>query len=255
MAAITTYDGLISRINAGYGAKYNLWYEQEAASVTPGGNLVPMHLGSAGVTLPALPTGVSQYFVTKVTMLSSTAAVSWMIGKLVALATFNNGTNTFTDVASMPTVTELGTSRTASSPILCYVTTATNSNAGSLTVTYVDQDGNTAEAAAAFAMPNSAPSGSAWWLTLNSADWGAQDITNITRSGGASHAGAIVLAGLIPIALMPSPATTLPMTENLLTSGFNMVKLGGSDALIAFTIGSTAAKCIIGDIMVVGDST
>jgi len=254
MAAITTFDGIISRINAGYSAKNPIYWEQTAASVTPSGNLMPIHWGGLTMSMPALPTGVSQYFVTRINYLNS-ATGSFLIGRIQGMASFNNATNVFTDLNSMPTVTELGTSRTASSPIICTVLGATNSNAGSLTVTYVDQDGNTAEAAPSFTMPNSAPLGSSWWLPLNTADWGARDITNVTRSGGASHAGTIGFYGLIPIALMCVPATTLAMTEDLLTNEFNMVYLPGSGSMIGYWLGTTAAKTGIGDITIVGDST
>lgn len=91
--------------------------------------------------------------------------------------------------------------------IMSRVTTTRSANSNTVTITYVDQDGNTAEAGAAKAMASGAVAGrhafaaQDWFYPLNSADVGLRNITNITYSGTSS--GVIEWEIGHPLAILP----------------------------------------------------
>lgn len=181
-----------------------------------------------------------------------------MINKMVDLGSLNIATPTFTDGNQMPTITEMGVSRQTSGAVYCEVTTALNATPGSITVTYVDQDGNSAETTSAQSLPTSNNGIKAGgFIFLNSTDTGVRDITTATRTGGTTPTGIVKFWGLIPIALMIGTANgSQNIMENLLTSGFNPVRLGAGDVVkVLVTAGSTtAAAALSGNIFIVGDT-
>lgn len=119
------------------------------------------------------------------------------------------------------------------------ITTALSATAHTLTVTYVDQDGNTAEAAAAYSAPASAVAGRSptvagqWFVPLNSGDNGARYITNIAQSTTASVTGVTSWWIGHPIAMMPFPAANVPFVLDGINSAFNLQRIY-DDACLAF---------------------
>ena len=254
--ALTTYNQFIERISNGYYLSQPFWREQQTATAAFGSNLSNITRLATVKQMPnPLPTGVTSYIITRVSATCSIGAMSFLFGRLINLGSLNIATPTFTDGSAMPTITELGDSHATNSPILIEVTTALNATPGSLTVTYVDQDGNSAETTTAQALGASSPIGNSGWIHLNTGDSGARDITTATRTGGTTPTGIIKFWGILPICLMSaSPDTTTAMQENLLTGAFNPLRFGAGDEIGGFIIGGTSAKAMFGEMFVVGDN-
>lgn len=261
--AITSYNDLIARIGGNYWLSQPLWGEQTATvtSTISGSDFASVataRLGEGKALPSGLPTGVTSYIPTRVTSAVSVAGQSILICKMVNLGSLDisGASGTFTDGSAMPTVTELGVSRQIASPVLMEVTTVLNATPGTITITYVDQDGNGAETTAGHVLTASVAVRSVGTVLLNSTDWGASDITAAARSGGTTPTGVIKFWGIIPISFMSGSPGLAGMTvlDNLLTSGFSWLELGAGDTYGAFVTGNTSAKSIIGDLFFVGDS-
>lgn len=119
------------------------------------------------------------------------------------------------------------------------ITTALSATAHNLTVTYVDQDGNTAEAAAAYAAPVSAVAGRSptvagqWFVPLNAGDTGARYLTTIAQSTITSVTGVTTWWVAHPIAMMPFPVANVPFVMDGINSAFNLQRIY-DDACLAF---------------------
>lgn len=119
------------------------------------------------------------------------------------------------------------------------ITTALSATAHNLTVTYVDDAGNTAEAAAAYAAPVSAVAGRSptvagqWFVPLNSGDLGARYLTNIAQSTITSVTGITSWWVAHPIAMIPLPAAYVPFVLDGINSAFNLQRIY-DDACLAF---------------------
>lgn len=130
------------------------------------------------------------------------------------------------------------------------VTTALSATAHNVTITYVDQAGNTAEAAAAYAAPVSAVAGRAplvagnWFLPLNAGDTGARYLTNIAQSTITSVTGVANYWVGHPIAMMPFPVANVPFVLDGINSAFNLQRIY-DDACLAFYTPSVAAAATI----------
>ena len=121
------------------------------------------------------------------------------------------------------------------------ITTALSATAHTITVTYVDQDGNTAEAAAAYNAAVSAVAGrtntpaGTWFVTLNSPDTGARYLTNIAQSTITSVTGVSTFFVGHPLALFPLPVANLPFIYDGINSAFNLVRIYDSACLSFMT--------------------
>jgi hypothetical protein len=130
------------------------------------------------------------------------------------------------------------------------VTTALSATAHNVTITYVDQAGNTAEAAAAYAAPVSAVAGRAplvagnWFLPLNAGDTGARYLTNIAQSTITSVTGIANYWVGHPIAMMPFPVANVPFVLDGINSAFNLQRIY-DDACLAFYTPSIATTATI----------
>lgn len=130
------------------------------------------------------------------------------------------------------------------------VTTALSATAHNITVTYVDDAGNTAEAAAAYAAPASAVAGRAplvagnWFVPLNSGDFGARYLTNIAQSTITSVTGIANWWVGHPIAMMPFPVANVPFVLDGINSAFNLQRIY-DDACLAFYTPSIATAATI----------
>lgn len=119
------------------------------------------------------------------------------------------------------------------------ITTALSATAHNLTVTYVDDAGNTAEAAAAYAAPVSAVAGRSptvagqWFVPMNAGDLGARYLTNITQSTITSVTGVTSWWIGHPIAMMPFPVANVPFVLDGINSAFNLQRIY-DDACLAF---------------------
>lgn len=169
----------------------------------------------------------------------ATAVSSLMLYDRLWDMTYNHATSTSTaiDSANRPDRYQ-GTGTAPGNFISGEITTALSATAHNLTVTYVDDAGNTAEAAAAYAAPVSAVVGraplvaGAWFVPLNG-DAGARYLTNIAQSTITSVTGVTNWWVGHPIALMPFPVANVPMVLDGINSAFNLARIY-DDACLAF---------------------
>ena len=256
--SLTTYDQIIDRISDGYSRQDTIKYRQ-AASVSVFGNalVTNSYLGDLRV-VPTLESGVTAYIPTFAAIQGSAAgnlkSIAYMLCKMVDLGNLSLATPTFTDGSSMGTRTELGTTVNVASPVFFEVTTVLNATPGTFTVTYVDQDGNTAETTAAVTPTASAVVESGGFLPLNTGDWGVRDITSATRTGGTTPSGVINFWGVIPLAM--GYKNTDVQQINLITDGLSTIKLAAGEKLGIFQLSSTTltAGSWMGAVNYVGDN-
>jgi hypothetical protein len=248
--AIASYDTLIEGVCAGNGAQDNFYMQLGTATAIPftgpalGRQLYPMRLP----LLPSLPGG-KNYFAPTIFEACSSRANHLTLMKLVTFGSLDisGASGTFTDGSVAPTVTEGGVSRQIPSAVLCAVTTALNATPGTFTITYQDQDGNSAETTSALTLAASAAIGSAAFIPLNGTDWGAIDITAAARSAGTTPTGVLTFYYVEPICTLSLPHVGIGAAANFLTDKVRMVKLSASDSLAILGSG-TAVGAIQGRI-------
>lgn len=260
MAAITTVQGLLSRISNQYDktAVLSLDNATTRTTVVNGSTQVPTAPRIAYIeSVPSsLETGVTAYIPTEFNI-NLSASMPAMLCEMIDMGSLNLGTNTFTDGSAAPTRTFLGTSRSLPMQLWIECTTAANATPGNITFTYVDQDNNTAETSSSQAVTASATKGSGSFATLNSTDWGVLDITAAAQSGGTTPSGVLKFWGIIPITYV-SPGATIagtggsPMTDIFPENG-NFTRLGSSAQLGVISLGTTTAISSYGYIRFVGD--
>ena len=130
------------------------------------------------------------------------------------------------------------------------ITTALSATAHNITVTYVDQDGNAAEAATAYAAPVSAVANRTptvagqWFVPLNGTDTGARYLTNITQSTITSVTGVTNWFLGHPLAFMPFAVANIPQVLDGINSAFNLVRIY-DDACLAFMTPAVASAATI----------
>lgn len=109
------------------------------------------------------------------------------------------------------------------------VTTVLGATAHNITVTYVDQAGNTAEAAAAIAVrvssavQTTALTQPVWYIPLNAGDTGMRNVTSIALS--AASTGNVDWCLYHPLAILPVMAVNIPFVLDGINSAFNLVKI------------------------------
>lgn len=206
-------------------------------------------------TRSSLPSGITSFIPSTLYVNSTVSSDVIMLAEMLDMGSLNIATPTFTDGSAWGTKTELGASINMASAILMEVTAALNATPGTITVTYVDQDGNTAETTASITPTASAVAGTGGYVPLNTGDWGARDITTATRTGGTTPSGTIRFWGVRPLVTMTpklGTAVTSPgIMKSLLTAPFNMQKLGTSTVLRI--IGSANAGAMMGNLVLLGD--
>ena len=138
------------------------------------------------------------------------------------------------------------------------VTTALGAGTPTLTLTYMDQDGNTAEAATAQTIVGSAIArrfpfatsvGNGWFIPLNSGDTGVRKLTNSDLS--AASTGNIDLVLGKPLVWIPTPIANQGVIIDGINSAFNMVRIIDNACLAFMEInkGATTATSYNGQII------
>lgn len=149
-----------------------------------------------------------------------------------------------------------GSDSSRGSFISCEVTTAMSATATNATITYMDQDGNTAEAGSAQAMTvssavNRIPLASFFYV-LNSTDNGVRKVTNIASSGANTGVANFFIGH--PLAIWPcGPVANLWQPQDGINSAFNLAQVK-DDACIGFielTKPATTATTYTGQITLV----
>jgi hypothetical protein len=138
-----------------------------------------------------------------------------------------------------------------------HVTTALGAGTPTYTVTYVDQNGNTAEAAAAQTIaasaiarrfPFAATVGNGWFIPLNSGDRGARALTNIALSAASTGNADIILGK--PIAWIPQPIANMPIKMDGTLSPLDLASIADNACLAFLEInkGATTATSYSGSL-------
>jgi hypothetical protein len=124
------------------------------------------------------------------------------------------------------------------------VTTGLGTTAHNATITYVDQDGNTAEAGSAQAVTVSSVANriplAQWFYALNSADSGLRNVTNIAFSAVSSGVSNVVVGH--PLIFIPQPVANVMVVLDGINSAFNLieVEIDGCLAFLALQGAATA---------------
>jgi len=126
-------------------------------------------------------------------------------------------------------------------------------SAGTLThqITYMDQDGNTAEAATANAFrasaiarsfPHAVTVGNGWFIPLNTGDVGVRKITNLTMSN-TTMTGTVHVCLCKPYVWIPQPIASQALVIDGINAAFNLVKITDSSCIQFFELckGATTA--------------
>jgi hypothetical protein len=120
------------------------------------------------------------------------------------------------------------------------VTTALGTGTPTYDITYVDSDGNTAEASAAQTIvassiarrfPFAASVGNGWWFPLNSGDRGVRSITNLNLSAASTGNVDVVLGK--PAMWIPTPIANQPVKFDATLSALDFAEIS-TTACIAF---------------------
>lgn len=144
--------------------------------------------------------------------------------------------------------------------ITCFVTSALGAGTPTVTLDYVDQDGNTAESATAQTIvgsaiarrfPFAASVGNGWFIPLNSGDTGVRSLTNSNLSAASTGNVDYVLAK--PYVWIPQGIANFPIIVDGINSAFNLVKVTDSSCLAFMEInkGATTATSYSGHITMV----
>jgi hypothetical protein len=251
---LATVDDILARCAAGFELRENFAVDQRIANT----GLLPNFAQSIQYryTVPTMPSGVSAFIPSEIDLASSTLNGYFTVAKAINLGSLNISTNVFTDGSSMPTVTELGVSRVVAGGMIAVVEVALNATPGSLSVTYVDQDGNAAEASPVTAMTASSTVESGGVVPLNSPDWGVRDVTTAARTGGTTPTGTVRFYGLIPIGCIQGNGSSNQSAVSIAPLGldFNPIRLAAGDLVIVMQAQLTAARAIVGSLQFIGDT-
>lgn len=162
-------------------------------------------------------------------------------------------------VSGVPTRYQDTTSK--GSFITVFVTTVLPAATPTYTITYMDQDGNTAEAAAAQTIvsgaiarsfPFAASVGNGYFIPLNSTDTGVRKITNLDLSA-AMASGFVDVVLCMPYVWIPQGIANFPVIIDGINSAFNLVKITDSSCLAFMELnkGATTATNYSGTITLV----
>ena len=254
---INSYDDFIARTGSGYWESWPI--RDEVLSVSNqnlfNAFLAPIPLQRCclthSITNP-LPTGVSAYIPTSITV-QSTAASSFIFGKMINFGQINLRNSVYTSGINMPLIIEMGVSRQIPSPVFAeVVANFSGAISPSLVIRYIDQDGNDTTVNTG-TLGQSGILKSAGVVRLSIPDYGVLGITNISTSGNLGQSGIVQFWGVLPIDIIAGTAN-ISSTSNLILEDFNFSRLNGGDVVSSFCANSLSTRGIIGNIFFVGDN-
>lgn len=254
--ALRTYNNFIARGAADFILSQPMWGEMQTAGNVSFGDNIQLQMNAAVTkALPSLPSGVTSYIPLRFMGYATNNTSQFLLAKVFVMGSLDISSNVFTDGSQYPTVTEAGVSRQIFGPIIACVTTVLNALPGTLTVTYVDKDNNSAETSVAGTPTASAVVNSSGFVRLNAGDIGAIDVTNAARSGGTTPTGVITFYGVIPIGFMGSVVSAAGLLGNFLTDTICPIRLGAGDVLSLINIPRNNAYtgAVVGNLHIIGE--
>jgi hypothetical protein len=204
------------------------------AAAAPGGTV---YTNTNSGSLEQFDAGVGDtlHFVNWIGTNTLAGGTSLMLVDVLWGANFNHATATAVTVTGVPTRYQTATTAPGNF-ISANVTTVLNATASNLVLTYMDQDGNTAEAGAAQAIrvssavstiPYTQP---VWFYPLNNGDTGLRKITNFDLS--AAQTGNVDHMIAHPIALLPAAGVAnQSVVLDGINSSFNLERIYDGAAL------------------------
>lgn len=221
-----------------------------AAAAAGGTSPINTTTGALG---QADPGGTDTLHLTTATIVATVVGALMMYDYYFGVNNSVNATNTA--VTGVPT--RYQSTAAAGSFASGRVTTVLSVTATNFTLTYMDQAGNTAEAAAAVTgrvssavqqMPFTAPQ---WFIPLNAGDTGIRKITNIQSSG--ANTGVVDWFLGMPLCIVPCPIANVPFILDGINSAFNLVRIqtAASLAFMEYYKSATTATTYDGTIQLV----
>jgi hypothetical protein len=153
--------------------------------------------------------------------------------------THNHASSLTTNVDASNRPTRYQTTGLAPGNFVSGEVTTAGTTAHNITLTYVDDAGNSAEAATAYAFPATAVAGrsptvaGSWFVPLNAGDLGARYLTVVAQSTITSVTGITSWWIGHPISMMPFPVANVPFVMDGINSAFNLQRVY-DDACLAF---------------------
>jgi hypothetical protein len=160
----------------------------------------------------------------------ATAVSSLLLFDCLWDMTYNHASSTSTSIDANNRPSRYQTAALAPGNFFSSEITTQPVTAHNMTVTYVDQDGNTAEAATAFADSlgvagrSDVPAGQ-WFMPINSPDTGLRYVTIIAQNTTSSVTGASTWFIGHPLALVPIPIANVPFIYDGINSAFNLERV------------------------------
>lgn len=236
---------------------YDVGANPPAGAISSDGTGTSPTNDTAGAIPYTNPTGGDTMHITTVTSTATVGSNNLLLYDLYYKCIHNLATDpqAISDVPSRYQSTSAkGTFMTA------FVTTALGAGTPTYTITYMDQDGNTAEDSAAFTIvgsaiarrfPFAASVGNGWFLPFNSGDTGARKITNLNLS--ATSTGKLQVQLCKPLVWIPQGIANFPVIVDGINSAFNLVQVEDSSAMFFMEInkGATTATSYSGMIVMV----
>lgn len=198
--------------------------------------------------------GVTGAYLTYCKMTQSNSATVAVAGLEVDLGTLTVSTNTFSSGSAMPTKTIEGSSITTASMITLLVATANvTATTPVVTITYVDQDGNSGQTCT-MTLPTNPIVGTAFYMQphLANGDTGVRSVSNISISTGS--AGTFKVYGLIPQAWNQNSGGSAGNTIGALTTPFPMVPFAASESIGFYHFGTTSANDLFATLCLTPDN-
>jgi hypothetical protein len=249
----TSLGDLISEATAG-GKRQSQWFYKGASNNTNTNQSlwaigVYPPAGAAGAAIPggAVPTntttgalwqtnaagGDGLYITTVYAQPNANSASLILYDRLFHAGTILHTTTGAQAVTGVPT--RYLTTASVGVAVWLEVTSALGTTAHNATITYTDQSGNAAEAAAAQAVTVSSAANvlplPRWFLLLNSTDNGVRTVTNVAFSAVSSGQSQVVQGK--PLVFIPQTTTGIMVVLDGINSAFNLVKVT-DNACLAF---------------------
>lgn len=252
MAPLSSFNDYLNRATSGYEVQRHWGAEIATAVGIVAGNGLVFAKTPPIYTVETMPSGVTGFRLTNASIYTSITTGMCLLVKLIDMGTFVLG-GSFTDGSAMPTVTEGNSSRQIHSPILVEMITPGSASAN-ITVTYTNQDGSSATTPSTI-ITTTAAAYSAGFMTLNSNDYGARDITAVARTSGTGTC-TIKFWGVTPIGMFNNSHATAGTVSNLnfMTEFPTPPLLDAGDSLYVLT-SNTTVRGLKGVLSFVGEQT
>lgn len=253
MASLRSFNDFVTRAGNGFYAKEPFRVEQSVNTVAlKGSSIKSVQVSPCIHKLPSLPSGVTGYRLVSGTLQCQLAGTFYLV-RLINMGDLDISTNVFTAGSAMPTRTEGNVSTQTSGGVILQTPTGLSAVPGSMTSTYIDQNGNAAEATAAITLTANAVAGSAVYMAFNGTDFAARQITTASRTGGTTPTGIVRHWGVDGIGGATIIAPGHAAQFNFLTANPSPPLFGAGDEFYIITENSLNARHLHGSLTFIAE--